>query len=52
VCVGTNANVWLADEMRLAKGQQLELRYRMVLFDRQVPSSFLEEQRAFFSQQP
>lgn len=47
-----NANVWLADEMRLAKGEQFELRYRMVFFARQVPSSFLEEQHTLFSQQP
>jgi hypothetical protein len=47
-----NANIWLADEMRLAKGEQFELRYRLVFFDRQVPSSFLEQQHALFSQQP
>ena len=43
-----NANVWLADEMRLAKGEKLALRYRMIFFECQVLSSFAEEQHALF----
>ena len=44
-----NANVWLADEMPLAKGEKFELRYRMLFFQNEVLSKFAEEQHALFA---
>ncbi len=44
-----NANLWLADEMRLARGEKLELRYRMLFFQNETLAAFAEEQHAVFA---
>ncbi len=46
-----NANVWLADDMPLAAGEKLTLRYRLVFFGGATLASFAEEQHALFVQE-